>query len=905
MKHVLLLLSCFCIVIQNLTSQTPVTALPNSNQLYFEENLGQFPEGVIYHAEVLFNQIRFTQNGISHATIREIPDETYHFYEEFEPKVGFLEEDEPAYEALVWNLNWVNSNSTTPYRGFRLKPEKINYLRGKDASKWVQQARRYGELRMDELYPSIDLRYYGTHDHQLKYDLVVNPGAKFSDIKMKYEGIEGLHIDEEGALHIHTIWGNVVESRPYSYQLINGRERKVDVSYTLNERQEVGYQIQGDFHKEIPVVIDPIILNWGSFIHSSTSDDYIMAVNRDKEDNVYVTGYTKSMNFPLSPGTYQATLQGTMEAIVAKLNPQGTALIYSTMIGGSNWEMGHGLEVNRYGEAIIAGFARSVDYPTTIDAYQDNTNGGLVESFVSKLSSDGDYLIFSSYFGGSDRDYVYDMAIGPNEEIYLTGLTTSTDFPRIGSNISSSNYGQGDCFLSVLDASGSQVIHSQLMGGSKGDLGQGVVVNQAGDAFVTGYTMSQDFPVTTQALQHSLTLDNTGTVSQDAFVFRINPYSGELIYSTYLGGSEMESGYAIAVNESDEAYLTGLTYSHDFPTHQSAFQKSNLGAGDVYICKINAQGNELLYSTLLGGTKVDFPKGIEINQFGEAFVLGATNSADFPNTESTFAYQQMYDLFLTVIDEGGNGIIASMVWGGNQNDYPRAAGALYVDHQDVTIGITTHSVDMPSTRGTFQSVKTNGNSDAPMVVNLTLGEVLHPDFGKGIAKWNPEKKEAQVIWEYMIKDAEVLFLQRKIEDEPWKRVFITQANTTVIEWKDHDAQFAKGKTMFYRLESISNTGKSTFSEAITLAIPAADDARVLIEADPTKHSISWQISLPQTNPGQIRIADLKGNILHQQYFMGDQIEGNCSTQNWSDGIYILQFQPFGEAPTNHKIRIGL
>jgi hypothetical protein len=350
-------------------------------------------------------------------------------------------------------------------------------------------------------------------------------------------------------------------------------------------------------------------------------DGYGIAV--DANGNAYVAGYTGSANFP-TMNPFQASLGGTEDAFVTKLNAAGNALVYSTYLGGSDQDAGLGIAVDAAGNAYVTGFTNSTDFPTK-NPFQPSL-GGNYDAFVTKLNTAGNAVVYSTYLGGSGVDGGEGIAADANGNAYITGSTTSTDFPT-KNPFQASSGGSTDAFVTKLDGLGNAAFYSTYLGGSGIDGGQGIAADAAGNAYVTGWTRSTNFP-TKNAFQATFS-----SGEDDAFVTKLDSVGKTALYSTYLGGSGDDLGYGIAVDAAGNAYVTGETSSTDFPT-KAAFQANLGGYYNAFMTKLNTGGNALVYSTYLGGSGIDIGYGIAVDA-SSVYVVGQTSSSDFP-TKNAF-----------------------------------------------------------------------------------------------------------------------------------------------------------------------------------------------------------------------------------------------------------------------------
>ncbi len=559
------------------------------------------------------------------------------------------------YTAETIRLRSIGANPHPQITGLDRLPGKSNYFIGNDPQKWHTNIANYARVQIENIYPGIDIVYYG-NQRQLEYDWIIAPGADPKAIRLAVESEVDLKIDAQGNLILDES-GGLHLRKPVIYQQQAGVRTEIAGEYVLLGKQEVGLDV-GPFDRALPLVIDPI-LTFSTYVGGS-SMDFGEGIALDSSMNICVAGGTSSTNFPTS-GPYQSNNGGQVDVFITKFNASGTAMIYSTYIGGTQWDYAFAITLDSSGNAYVAGYTESTNFPTA-NAFQSNYGGGDSDAFVLKLNASGTGLAYSTFLGGSGGiDYATGIAVGSSNTAYVVGATESTNFPT-SNPYQASNSGSFDGFVANLNASGNGLAYSTYLGGSGDDLGYGIAVDFSGNAYVTGYTDSSNFP-TASPYQAS----NGG--SYDAFVTKLNASGSGLTYSTYLGGNDYDYGYGIALDASGSAYVTGETGSANFPT-ASPYQASHRGNYDAFVTKLNASGNGLTYSTYLGGSNYEYGWKIALDNSNNAYVVGVTQSSNFPLASPVQgSYGGGYDdAFVANLNASGNGLTYSTYLGGSGED---------------------------------------------------------------------------------------------------------------------------------------------------------------------------------------------------------------------------------------------
>jgi hypothetical protein len=453
----------------------------------------------------------------------------------------------------------------------------------------------------------------------------------------------------------------------------------------------------GRYNRSQPLVIDPV-LTYSTYLGGSGVDE-ARGVAVDRFGHAYVTGVTNlSNNFP-TKNPFQPASGGSYDAFVAELSANGQSLIYSTYLGGSGEDIGNAIAVDATGAAYVTGHAASTNFPTK-NALQPNL-AGTEDAFVTKLAPGGGSLVYSTYLGGSDRGLGASIAVDSQGEAYVVGQTRSTDFPT--KNAFQPNSGGGfDAFVAKLSADGRSLVFSTYLGGSGDDGAAGIALDRVGNAYVAGGTASTNFP-TKNALHAAL------AGIYNAFVTELSP-AGAPVYSTYFGGSDSDEASSIAVDPTGEVYVGGYTTSPNFPT-QAAISPMLGGTSDGFVFSLAPGGQSLVYSTYLGGSGSDAVEGIAVDHAGRAYVVGGTESTDFPTKNPISAVNAGgADAFLAVIHLPGY-LSFSTYLGGKGDDFGRGVavdgtGAAYVVGSTASPDFPTLFPLQPKLAGTLNAFMT-------------------------------------------------------------------------------------------------------------------------------------------------------------------------------------------------------
>ncbi|MGC9516166.1 MAG: SBBP repeat-containing protein [Methanomicrobiales archaeon] len=472
------------------------------------------------------------------------------------------------------------------------------------------------------------------------------------------------------------------------------------------------------------LIIDPT-LQYSSYVGGSSDDyaDILTITGLDAAGNIYITGYTRSANYPSTTGAYQTTLAGNYDAFITKIAPKSQGsndLLYSTYIGGSSMEYGRDIAVDSAGNIYITGYTHSTNYPTTIGAYQTSMAGGS-DAFISKLAPNSqgtNDLIYSTYIGGGNFELGWDIVVDDTGNIYITGETYSSNYPTTIGAYQTSKAGYIDAFVTIIaprSQGSNDLLYSTYIGGSSTYTGSlannrshSLDIDALGNVYITGYTDASNYPTTPGAYQTI----KAGTTDTDSIISKIAPNglgNSDLLYSTYIGGTNADRAHAITLDNIGNVYITGYTYSASHPITSGAYQTTHAGYTDGFLSKLalNSQGsNDLLYSTFIGGNSYDYTMGVVVDAAGIVHLAGHTESTNYPTTTGAYQTSNLgyYDALLSILspkNQGTNDLLYSTYIGGSGDD--RGYGINVDNAGNSYINGYTYSTNYPTTTGAYQT----------------------------------------------------------------------------------------------------------------------------------------------------------------------------------------------------------
>jgi uncharacterized protein with FMN-binding domain len=637
----------------------PVVANPSP---WFEPNVGQAPGGVKFIARAKGYSVAFDGKGSA----------------AYAPG-GSAGSADP----VIW-MRFLGTRRSPEAAGEGSLAGVTRYYSG-GANESALEARHYSAIRYRGVYPGIDLRWR-SREENLEYEFRLAPGANPKTIRMRFSGGLGVRIDKDGDLIVATGSGALGYRRPEAWQAVEGRLTPVKVQFHI-ESGAVGFAT-GPYDPGRELIIDPVLL-YSTYLGGS-GYDVACAVAGDAAGNIYVTGSTGSFDFPRSG--FAGTVRQTYAVFITKLSANGSQVLYTDILASTGNDTGRAVALDGSGNVWVAGIAGGAGFPVTSNALYGSF-GGAQDAFVARIDSTG-HLAYATYLGGSGVDAAMGIAVDTSGAVYVAGYTASVNFPTTyGAPQTSFRGGFSDAFLLKLNSAGTALLYSTLLGGTGTDTAASVAVDANGDACIAGSTDSPNLS-TNSALQASLAGNN------DVLLACLNPSGTAWNFVTYLGGSGPDEANGIALNSAGDIYLTGDTFSPNFPVTAGAYQKTSRGNYDAFVMKLNPAGSAILFSTYLGGSGSDSGTAIAVDTAGNAWIGGYTASVDFPATDGS-TFHGYYDCFIGQVRADGAALMSASYVGGGGDD--RCLGVTLAGVGKIVFVGYTGSPDFPATSGAAQS----------------------------------------------------------------------------------------------------------------------------------------------------------------------------------------------------------
>jgi gliding motility-associated-like protein len=711
----------------------------------FVENQGQWNSHIFFQSDIYAGSF-FLEDGAFTWHFRDLSDLN-------KVKHGEMDAADAMVRGHAFRAKFLGNKPATMVSGYREITTRYNYFLGNDPGKWAGNVPGFNQVLLEGLYDGIDMTVYSSGGN-LKYDMLVAPGADPSVIRWTYEGIDKLEISN-GNLEISTSITRLVEQTPYAYQVIKGREVAVPCRFAT-DGNELWFEV-GDYDPARTLVIDPATLIFCSYSGSS-ADNWGYSATYDKDGNLYGAGIVNGTGYPIVLGAYQEDFAGGEGAFgydigISKFTPDGTDLVYSTYLGGSANELPHSLVVDSSGALIVYGSTGSEDFPVSPGAFDNSHNGGPAvtvtyvvsfnngaDAFITKLNADGSAIEGSTYLGGSGQDALNlgtgsfnygdhargEVVVDGSGNIYIASSTTSTDLPTTMFAYQQDLAGGQDGFLARLEPDLSDVVWCTYLGGSDDDGAYSLTKAPDGNFLVCGGTSSSDLPASAGSLNPGY---QGGTL--DGYVARLDFDATNLLSCTFIGTNNYDQVFFVDADADNNAYITGQT-SGDYPVTTGVYE--NPGSSQ-FVTKLNPELSSIIYSTVFGsGTSTVniSPTALLADDCENVYVAGwgGTTNTGFnpatgtvtgmPTTDDAFSSTTTgSDFYFIVFKKNLSGLIYATFFGspaaadhvdGGTSRFDKA-GRIY---QAVCAGCGGFD-DFPTTDGAWSEVNASTNCNLGVI----------------------------------------------------------------------------------------------------------------------------------------------------------------------------------------------
>lgn len=607
------------------------------------------------------------------------------------------------------------ANSTPFVSGVEQQVTRVNYFLGNDPANWIRDIETYSGVLYSDVYRGVDLMFH-SNNQKLEYDFTVDRDGDPNQIRLRFDGADDLRMTPDGALILRTPAGELRHERPIAYQQKNGDLVHVSAEFKQLSDGAIGFQV-GDYDRAFPLVIDPVLV-YSTYMGGAASD-FGRAIKVDSVGNTYLVGDSVSSDF-----LFRASLTNS-DVFVGKLSTDGLLLTYS-FFGGANNDFATGLAVDGSGNIYMSGTTESPDFPRVNSA--GVSLAGPSDAFVVKLTANFQQFFYSSLIGGSGSETGVSVAIDGAGSAYISGRTTSQDFPLAGAIQNTYGGGDSDAFVSKLALDGKTLVYSTYLGGSLAENlsgRSGISVDADGSAYVTGDTQSANFPLK-NAFQPA---KNGNASNSDGFVSVINPSGSSLLYSTYLGGINDDFGLAIATDESKSAYVAGSTKSTSFPGSGST--RTSTTTSDAFVAKLNPTGSAISYLTFVGGAAGDeAANAIAVDAMGKFAVIAGRAGDGVTMFRSVQSFFKGGSSDALIAKLGANGAVDfSTYLGGSGNEEALgvaldADGAIlvtgYTDSQDFLTVLALRDANAGAKDLLIAKIDPNATPNRPVLLQAVI-----------------------------------------------------------------------------------------------------------------------------------------------------------------------------------------
>jgi hypothetical protein len=645
------------------------------------------------------------------------------------------------FQSTTAHIDFVGANPQTKIEGLDPVAAYANYFVGNDPAEWRTHMAQYSRVRYKNLYPGIDLVYYGRKGSQLEYDLVVAPGADPGLIRLRVADGQEIHLDAAGNLPLESKDGRISLGRPMLYQDLDHGKRAIGGDFVQVARNEFAFKAETYDHTR-PLIIDPTINLLYSTYAGGIHNDQAFGMTVDLQGNTYLTGWAASQDFPVTGNAYQTTRMTIgsylYDVIVMKFDPSGT-LLYSTFLGGAQNDQGGPIVANPDGSVYVAGFTQSSNFPVTSNAFQQVWGGGL-DGFLTRISSDGSQLLYSTYLGGPGDEAITSMILNADGSLWMSGVASQAGLPASANAFQPQPNGIDNSFVAKaqFDTSGNlQLPYLTFIGGSQSGetngpgegWGSSLALDATGNVYIAGTTQSSNYPVTANAYEQPVTLshgcENSPNPNTIGVVTKFSPDLSQMLYSTYFGGkTEDQNGFPVCnqvignihLDAKGNIWLYGDTAESDFPVTSNAISSQLNGNGtagqQAFLAELSADGTTLQYGTYLGGTGQDSDGSMVFDTAGDIWLTGSSNATNYPVTSDALQAQNTsggFNFTLTELSSDASTILYSTYLGGTADNGANGINMAFDGSGDIHLSGSTGATSFPVTPDAFQPLFANGD----------------------------------------------------------------------------------------------------------------------------------------------------------------------------------------------------
>jgi gliding motility-associated-like protein len=694
----------------------------NKNAVGFIENKGQLlntdgqkADEVLFYINLNSLNIYFKRDAVVYEFIKPVVIEQNIQGKRSQDRAVNVSEPDLFEDHYRLDMLFKNTKENVQIKGHGKQTDFHNYYL---SDEWVQNVGLYSQIKYSNIYEGIDLVFYlGKDGHQLKYDFIISPNANPDLIKISYDGAEKTEINENGELFVYTPIGKIRELAPFTFQELGGAKIEVPSFFKMKEG-EISFGL-GSYQSKLPLIIDPSVLVWSTYYGGSGVTEQGSHISTDNSGNLFVVGNTNGTNFPVTVGAYQVNYGGVQDGFMLKFDSNGNRL-WATYFGGNRSDNIRSCATDAQGNIFVTGSTFSLNLPTMNPGggayfqsvnFASTNNTVNLTSYVAKFDSNGN-LIWSTFLGGGLGESGIDVWIDNNNDLIVSGMSASTDFPVTSGAFQTTNAGPltgagifGDAYVGKFTNSG-VLQWLTFIGGSQDEIGYGVATDANNNVYATGWTRSTNFPVSNDAFQPTY-----GGGTGDAFVVKFSP-TGNRIWGSFYGGTGEERALD-CVFDNQHIFLAGYTSGNLPGPSTGVFQPNNTGGmGDGFVVKIaaNAAANQVVWRTFAGGSLDDGIDEITVDNSRNLLFCGFTNSSNYPITPN--ALQPLhgggYDGYVSIID-GTADLICSSYFGGTQTDNTYGIGvAANGDIYLTGFTLSTTAQGFQVSANAFQSEKSAG-----------------------------------------------------------------------------------------------------------------------------------------------------------------------------------------------------